>query len=273
MDIPFSSSVWIPPSSLLYDPTNFSSASSHLLFSQRHVSIYKIVLVPTSLLPLIYYFILLIPNLPFFFYLLYLYCSLLLLFFSFSFFLLLLIFLFLFLFFFLLFFFFLFLPPHFFLLWSLLLFTLFWIPHHLHFSHSPVNLRIVMSKPWHSQNYILLLSSDHIYLYSFSMPLIINIDLYCVFNRSLLIAKNHPHFSCILVFLFFFNLNLCFFANSKLITNPVTLLFSNVSTIAPFWVSILSSPIFTVTSLNIFPLFRLQQSILSTTLESIVNIL
>ena len=47
--------------------------------------------------------------------------------------------------------------------------------------------------------------------------------------------------------------------NSKLITNSVALLSKNASTVTSFWVSILSSSIFTITSLNMSPLSRLQQ--------------
>ena len=50
----------------------------------------------------------------------------------------------------------------------------------------------------------------------------------------------------------FFDLNPCFLMNSELITNPVTLLSNNASTVTLSYVSILSSPIFTVTSLNNF---------------------
>ena len=71
----------------------------------------------------------------------------------------------------------------------------------------------------------------------------------------------------------FFNLNPYFLANSELITNSVTSLSNNVSTITPFDVSILSNPIFTITSLNMFLLFKLQQNVLSTTLLSITNLL
>ena len=44
-------------------------------------------------------------------------------------------------------------------------------------------------------------------------------------------------------------------------------------TITPFYVLIFSSPIFTVTSLNIFLLFRSQQNVLSITLLTITNLL
>ena len=50
-----------------------------------------------------------------------------------------------------------------------------------------------------------------------------------------------------------FNLKPYFLANSELITSPVALLSNNTSTIIPSYVSILSSPIFTVTSLSVFP--------------------
>ena len=74
-------------------------------------------------------------------------------------------------------------------------------------------------------------------------------------------------------FLIFFNLNLCFLANSEFITNPIALLFSNASTITLSYISILSNPIFIVTSLNMSPLFRLQHNILSVALMSITNLL
>ena len=45
-----------------------------------------------------------------------------------------------------------------------------------------------------------------------------------------------------------FNLKPCFLANSELITSSVALLFNNTSTVTLSCVSILSSPIFTVTS-------------------------
>jgi len=48
----------------------------------------------------------------------------------------------------------------------------------------------------------------------------------------------------------FFNLNPCFLANSELITSPVAPLSNNASKVIPFYVSILSKPIFTVISLN-----------------------
>jgi len=51
--------------------------------------------------------------------------------------------------------------------------------------------------------------------------------------------------------LIFFSLNPCFLANSKLITSPVAPLSNNASTITPSYVSIFSSPIFTVISLNV----------------------
>ena len=48
----------------------------------------------------------------------------------------------------------------------------------------------------------------------------------------------------------FFNLNPCFPENFKLITNSITLLFNNTSIITSFYISLLSNPIFTITSLN-----------------------
>ena len=71
----------------------------------------------------------------------------------------------------------------------------------------------------------------------------------------------------------FFNLNFYFLINSELITNLITPLSNNVSTIIPFCILILSNLIFTITFLSMSLLFRLQQDILFTTLLSIVNLL
>ena len=54
--------------------------------------------------------------------------------------------------------------------------------------------------------------------------------------------------------------------------NPIAPLSNSASTITPSYISIFSSLIFTVTSLSISSLFRLQQVVLFITLESIVNI-
>ena len=85
-------------------------------------------------------------------------------------------------------------------------------------------------------------------------------------------SKNHPYFSHIWACLFFY-LNPCFLANSKLITSPVVLLFNNAFTIIPYCVSILSNPIFTVTSLKRSSLSKLYEDVFSATLESIANLL
>ena len=71
----------------------------------------------------------------------------------------------------------------------------------------------------------------------------------------------------------FFSLNLYFFANSGLITSSVAPLSNNTSTVISSCISILSNPIFTVTSLKRSPLSKLHVDILSTTLESITNLL
>ena len=70
----------------------------------------------------------------------------------------------------------------------------------------------------------------------------------------------------------FFSLNSCFLANFKFMTSLVTLLSNNASTVIPSYILIFSNPIFTVTFLNISPLFRLQLDIFSTTLLSIANL-
>jgi len=69
----------------------------------------------------------------------------------------------------------------------------------------------------------------------------------------------------------FFNLNPYFLMNSELITNPVAPLSNNASTITSSCISILSSPIFTITSLSSFSLFGSQQNVLSITLEIIFS--
>jgi len=59
-------------------------------------------------------------------------------------------------------------------------------------------------------------------------------------------------------FLIFYNLNPCFWANSKLVTNSIVLLSKNTSTITSSYTLILFKPIFTIISLSMFPLSRLQ---------------
>ena len=61
--------------------------------------------------------------------------------------------------------------------------------------------------------------------------------------------------------------------NSELITHLVVLLSNNAFTITSSCISILSSFILTIISLSSFSLFRLQQNILSITLESIIYLL
>ena len=126
-----------------------------------------------------------------------------------------------------------------------------------------LNLRIVVSLPQHSQNHISFLISNYIYLYYCLVSLIINIHFHHVFNRLFLVKRtiHIPHIKSLSIF---YNLNPSFHVNSKLIINPIVLLSNNTNnafTIICSCVSILSSPIFTITSLNI-SLFRLQQNIL-----------
>ena len=58
--------------------------------------------------------------------------------------------------------------------------TLLFLPP-LYLPYSPINFGIVASKPWHLQDYIPLLFSDHIYLCSLSMSLVINIYFHYIF--------------------------------------------------------------------------------------------
>ena len=129
-----------------------------------------------------------------------------------------------------------------------------------------------MSKPKHTQYNAPLLSPYYIYLCSFSILLVVNIYFYCMLDRSFPIKKTVYIFHIYRLF-DFLQFKSCFLANSELITNPIVLLSNKVSTIIPSCVSILSSLIFTVTSLSSSLLFRLQQDVLSITLESIVYLL
>ena len=56
-------------------------------------------------------------------------------------------------------------------------------------------------------------------------------------------------------------------------TNPIASLSNNASTVIPSYVSTLSNPIFTITSLSLSSLFRLQPAVLSITLLSTVYLL
>ena len=238
----------------------FPSLVQTLPISQLYSSI--------SFLLQFYCLFLLIPNFPLFCHLLYFHCSFLFWFFLLFLFFLLSLFFFSFLFFFLL----LSLLPWLPLLWFPLLSTFLWTPCHLYFSHSPINLRVVESKLLHSQNYILLLFSDYINLCSLPVPLVIDVYLHHMFNRSLLVEGviHIPHIYGFFYFLYFESL---FSGELELITILVAPLSNNTSTITPSYISILSSSIFTVTSLNMFSLSRLQPDILSTTLLSIANLL
>ena len=104
------------------------------------------------------------------------------------------------------------------------------------------------------------------------MPLVINIYFYHMLNRSLLVEET-IHISHIYWSFYFYSLNPCFLANFKLITSSIALLFNNTSTVTPSCLSILSKPIFTVTSFNMSLLSRLQHNLLSISLESITNLL
>ena len=55
----------------------------------------------------------------------------------------------------------------------------------------------------------------------------------------------------------FFSLNFYFLTNSELITKSVVPLSNNISIVIPFCISILSNPIFTITSLNSSPSFTI----------------
>ena len=71
-----------------------------------------------------------------------------------------------------------------------------------------------------------------------------------MFSISLFLLNNPSIFLTYISLSVFLSLNPYFLMNSELITNPVTSLFNNISTITSSGISILSSPIFTVISLN-----------------------
>ena len=127
--------------------------------------------------------------------------------------------------------------------WSSLLSIFFWTSHYFYFFCFLVNFRIITYKPWYSQNYTSLLSYLSL---SFFISLIINIHFYSILNRFLIYIG----------FSIFFSLNSYFHTNFKFITNFVALLFKDLSTITSY-VLIISILIFTITSLNMFLLFRL----------------
>ena len=150
------------------------------------------------------------------------------------------------------FFFLLILPLWFFLLQSPLSSAFFGTSYHFYFFYFPVNFRVIASK---SRYYIPLLPSYHINFSPLLMFIIEYIYLYYMLYWSFLI-KHSIYIPHIYWSFNFFQLNPYFLANFKLITRPVVLLYNSTSIVIPFWVSILSSLIFTVTSLRAF-LFKL----------------
>ena len=105
------------------------------------------------------------------------------------------------------------------------------------------------------------------------MTLVINVHFYHIFNRSLFVEET-IHISHIYGSFYFLQLKSLLSSKlQKLMTSPVAPLYSNASTVTSFYISILSSQIFTVTSLSMSLFFRLQQDVLSSTLESTTNLL
>ena len=106
------------------------------------------------------------------------------------------------------------------------------------------------------------------------MLLKVNIYLYYIFDKSFLIKKTIYIYHIYGSFnIFNLNLNFYFLANSELIISSVPLLSDNTSTVTLSYVSILFRPIFTITSLSMSLLSRLQQDIFSITLENIASLL
>jgi len=106
------------------------------------------------------------------------------------------------------------------------------------------------------------------------MLLKVNIYLYYIFDKSFLIKRTIYIYHIYGSFnIFNLNLNFYFLANSELIISSVPPLSNNTSTVTLSYVSILFRPIFTITSLSMFLLSRLQQDIFSITLENIASLL
>ena len=137
------------------------------------------------------------------------------------------------------------------LVFSTLVSTLLWTPHHLYLSCS---LMIIVSKLWYFQNYTSLLPFNYINIYSFSMFLIINIYFHSIFHWFFFV-KCSIHISYIYWPLNIFQFKFLFFF-CKLWTHN-QFYSNNTSTITPSYISILSSPILTITALNISLLSRL----------------
>ena len=95
-----------------------------------------------------------------------------------------------------------------------------------------------------------------------------NIYLHCMFYEPFFIQRS-IHISHINGSFYSFQLESLFSCD----TNPIASLSNNASTVIPSYVSTLSNPIFTITSLSLFSLFRLQPAILSITLLSTVYLL
>ena len=93
-------------------------------------------------------------------------------------------------------------------------------------------------------------------LYSLPMLFVKSIYFHCMFYWSSLLNILSTFLTYIGLSILF-NLNPYFLANSELITKPIAPLSNNASTVTSSCGSILSSPIFTITSLSMF-LFKLQ---------------
>ena len=101
-------------------------------------------------------------------------------------------------------------------------FTFFQTSCYFYLFHYPIDFRIVASKLWHSQNYTLLLTTNHIKLCSLLIPLIIYIFTFIVCSISLSFLKKLYTLLTYISLSIFFNLKHCFLANSELITNSIT---------------------------------------------------
>jgi len=128
-----------------------------------------------------------------------------------------------------------------------------------------------VSKPWYSQNYILLLLSYHINFHSLFMSLIEYIYFHCIFYFYGPFLLNVLSMFLIYISLsIFLKLNHCFLVNLELITNSIAPLSNSNFTAISFYISIPSKPTYTVTSFRGFSQFGLPACIIL--LVSTVNL-
>ena len=118
--------------------------------------------------------------------------------------------------------------------------------HYFYFSSFPVNIRVIVSKPWHIQNDISLLPSNHVNLCSFPMFLIKKMLISTIHFINLFLLYVLSTFLIYISLFILFSSNLYFLENSELMIRPMALLSkSSIFNITSYF---LSNPIFTIIS-------------------------